>query len=270
MSRSESVRQAVLERDGFRCQVCGFDGRDLTERGSLHVHHVIHLGMGGSEEKDVPENMITLCAECHRKVHDGVLNIVRWGGGEFEVTDVEGRKIDHKRLWFHRRAKAEQLQPVEATIQGIHQVDGQIAEALHELWKDDAWQYLDPEARSFRDYAASRGWDVSRAVRLAKLYQAGEELGLEWPPVTTASEFRRMLKDRGATKAQRWWWVTFPSEEKLIELVKRGDVKIVRKTDDEYFDDPQVGARVGKWSRVQSNKGVVSTHGIRIGGDDDY
>jgi len=259
MSRSEAARQEALARDGFRCQVCGKDGRDITERGSLHVHHVESLGMGGSTERDTADNMITLCVDCHKKVHDYALSIVRWGEGEFEVTDREGRKIDHRRLWFHRRARAEQLQPIEATIQGMYRVDGSVAEALHTLWKDDAWQYLDPEAKSYRDFAASRGWDVRRAVELAKLYDKGLGRGLEWPPGTTASEYRRTLKNLGAIKKREWWWVTFSSKEKLIELVNRGDIVVERATDDAYFDEGKIGIRVGKCSRLKTGKGTFAT-----------
>lgn len=35
-------------------------------------HHILSRGAGGSDD---PDNIIHLCFECHRKVHDGVLNI---------------------------------------------------------------------------------------------------------------------------------------------------------------------------------------------------
>ena len=54
------LQRQVLERDGWRCQWCG-----ALEQ--LEVHHQrlrSHLG------KDSEDNLITLCASCHRKVHD--------------------------------------------------------------------------------------------------------------------------------------------------------------------------------------------------------
>jgi len=295
MSRNLAVREEVLHLDGHRCQICGYDGRDEQYRPWVVPHHGAgkhsKMGMGGAPSHDTVEGCIAVCSSvsglglppnrrsffglphegsCHDLIERGIISIPEWDreAGILEVVDHEGRRVNHRRLWFHRRAKAEELQPIEATIQGIHRVDGSVAEALYTLWKDDAWQYLDPKAKSYQDYAADKGWDVRRAVELATLYDKGQENKIEWPPKTTASEFKRMLKAHGLINKRAWWWLTFPTEGKLIELVRRGDVKIVRKTDDEYFDDPKVGVRVGKWSRVQAHKGVVSTKGTRIGESD--
>jgi 5-methylcytosine-specific restriction endonuclease McrA len=54
-----SLRQETLCRDGWRCQSCG-------SRTDLQVHHIearSHLG------DDSEQNLITLCANCHRLVH---------------------------------------------------------------------------------------------------------------------------------------------------------------------------------------------------------
>jgi 5-methylcytosine-specific restriction endonuclease McrA len=50
----------VLERDGWRCQNCG----DLK---NLEVHHIRRRSKLGVDSE---ENLITLCASCHRKVHN--------------------------------------------------------------------------------------------------------------------------------------------------------------------------------------------------------
>lgn len=55
----ESLRQQVLRRDGWRCQLCGAIS-------NLEVHHKefrSHLG------EDSEENLITLCGRCHAQVH---------------------------------------------------------------------------------------------------------------------------------------------------------------------------------------------------------
>jgi 5-methylcytosine-specific restriction endonuclease McrA len=54
------LRSRVLERDGWNCQGCG-------SATNLQVHHLLHRGRLGA---DVAENLITLCAECHRRYHN--------------------------------------------------------------------------------------------------------------------------------------------------------------------------------------------------------
>ena len=49
----------VLERDGWRCQICG-------RKNNLQVHHVQWRSRLGNDTK---ENLIALCAVCHRLAH---------------------------------------------------------------------------------------------------------------------------------------------------------------------------------------------------------
>jgi 5-methylcytosine-specific restriction endonuclease McrA len=53
------LRTDVLERDGWKCQNCG-----TSER--LQVHHIRSRSALGD---DAAENLITLCADCHRQSH---------------------------------------------------------------------------------------------------------------------------------------------------------------------------------------------------------
>jgi len=55
---SEKTRMEVLERDDHRCQVCDKDS-------NLHLHHLIKRRNGGDHSA---ENLITLCASCHRHI----------------------------------------------------------------------------------------------------------------------------------------------------------------------------------------------------------
>lgn len=55
----QKLRQEVLRRDGWRCQSCG-------RQSALQVHHVKPRSDLGD---DSDENLITLCAACHRLVH---------------------------------------------------------------------------------------------------------------------------------------------------------------------------------------------------------
>ena len=49
------LRRAVLQRDGYRCQLCGKAGR-------LDVDHRIRKEDGGGDES---ENLQALCRTCH-------------------------------------------------------------------------------------------------------------------------------------------------------------------------------------------------------------
>lgn len=61
----ERFRREVLERDHYRCRVCGEAGTDET----LDPHHITDRNLmpnGGY----VKENGITLCKKCHVKAED--------------------------------------------------------------------------------------------------------------------------------------------------------------------------------------------------------
>ena len=58
----ENVKAYVRDRDDYSCQVC--KEKDTM----LHVHHVVERSRGGS---DRPDNLITVCASCHDKIHTG-------------------------------------------------------------------------------------------------------------------------------------------------------------------------------------------------------
>ncbi len=56
--RRSSLCQQVLDRDGHCCQNCGLPAD--------HAHHVVPLSLGGN---NIASNMISLCDDCHGKVH---------------------------------------------------------------------------------------------------------------------------------------------------------------------------------------------------------
>jgi 5-methylcytosine-specific restriction endonuclease McrA len=55
----DRLRLEILERDHWRCQHCG-------SRHNLQVHHQELRSHSGS---DAEQNMMTLCAVCHRRIH---------------------------------------------------------------------------------------------------------------------------------------------------------------------------------------------------------
>ena len=65
-----SKRRQVRERDGHRCQDCGTTQAEHKAEydQKLHVHHLIKArDIDGPEERNAPENLITLCRDCHRR-----------------------------------------------------------------------------------------------------------------------------------------------------------------------------------------------------------
>lgn len=76
----------VLERDGWKCQNprCGY-------RESLHVHHIIYRSQQG---KDESWNLITVCNQCHDRIHDYKLFIfVAEGNWVGEGGGADGRVL---------------------------------------------------------------------------------------------------------------------------------------------------------------------------------
>jgi 5-methylcytosine-specific restriction endonuclease McrA len=53
------LRMKILERDGWRCQHCGW-------RDQLQIHHLVRRSQSGT---DCEENLIVLCSDCHRSLH---------------------------------------------------------------------------------------------------------------------------------------------------------------------------------------------------------
>nr|DAF57429.1 MAG TPA: NinG recombination protein [Myoviridae sp. ctqfO1] len=63
-----NVRQYVLHRDGYSCQCCGAHSTD-KKKVKLHVHHLETRKTGGN----APDNLITLCEDCHTGYHAGTV-----------------------------------------------------------------------------------------------------------------------------------------------------------------------------------------------------
>ncbi len=64
VDRSLAVK--VYVRDEWKCRFC-------KSRENLTPHHLIHKSQGGEDSLD---NLVTLCFNCHRLIHDGKLKIV--------------------------------------------------------------------------------------------------------------------------------------------------------------------------------------------------
>ena len=51
------VREDILERDGYKCQLCGKKGTS-----KLHIHHILKRINGGENYYD---QLLTVCPKCH-------------------------------------------------------------------------------------------------------------------------------------------------------------------------------------------------------------
>lgn len=60
-SISDKLRKQVMERDGQKCQKCGF-----TDKYGLDAHHIISVIEGGV---DAIDNLVLLCRDCHEEWH---------------------------------------------------------------------------------------------------------------------------------------------------------------------------------------------------------
>ena len=70
MYNEYNVRQYVLHRDGYTCQCCGAH-ETPKKTVKLHVHHLESRKTGGN----APDNLITLCKDCHKAYHAGKIQL---------------------------------------------------------------------------------------------------------------------------------------------------------------------------------------------------
>ena len=76
-----NVREYVLFRDGHKCH-----GKKNCSNMILNVHHIETRKTGG----DSPGNLITLCEECHRNYHKGILKLNLKRGSSFRDAAFMG------------------------------------------------------------------------------------------------------------------------------------------------------------------------------------
>ncbi len=95
-----SVRQYVLYRDKHQCINCKKD--DVP----LQVHHIKPRSKGGTEK---PSNMVTLCVECHEKVHSSEIELSKrslkyWTNKVYKyashINSMKDRIVDDLREFF--------------------------------------------------------------------------------------------------------------------------------------------------------------------------
>jgi N6-L-threonylcarbamoyladenine synthase len=76
-----NVREYVLWRDGYKCH-----GRKGCDNKILNVHHIESRKVGGN----APNNLITLCEDCHNDYHNGKLKLNLKRGQSFKDAAFMG------------------------------------------------------------------------------------------------------------------------------------------------------------------------------------
>jgi 5-methylcytosine-specific restriction endonuclease McrA len=69
----DHIKLLVFERDRWSCRSCNRDG-------GIAPHHVTFRSEGGTHH---PDNLVTVCFDCHRNIHDGILEVVVVSGNFF-------------------------------------------------------------------------------------------------------------------------------------------------------------------------------------------
>lgn len=103
-----NVRQYVLKRDNYTCQCCGANPTEKKPV-KLHVHHIESRHVGGN----APNNLITLCATCHKALHEGKIILDKGKKRGKPLRDVTFMGIMRNTLLV--RLKDELNIPVEQT-----------------------------------------------------------------------------------------------------------------------------------------------------------
>ena len=82
----QAVYAQVDTRDRGCCRVCGrfTSVENLLAPNGRHHHHLVYRSRGG---KDDTANVVTLCASCHRRVHEGGMRL----SGNADDRDERGR-----------------------------------------------------------------------------------------------------------------------------------------------------------------------------------
>ena len=102
-----NVREYVLCRDGHKCQCCKGKSKD----NKLHVHHIESRKTGG----DAPNNLITLCSECHAKYHRGEIKLPKNAIRGIPLRDAAVMGIMRKSVFVRLKALFGDIIPCHET-----------------------------------------------------------------------------------------------------------------------------------------------------------
>lgn len=84
----------VRERDEHTCQCCGRHADDLPDGDYIHAHHIKHATYHPALKFDI-DNGISLCEECHGKLHNKIA-----GGTRKKCDKVHVERLMNLRDYF--------------------------------------------------------------------------------------------------------------------------------------------------------------------------
>lgn len=75
-ARNLAARNACLDFNGYKCQICGFEAKNVYGKEFehlIHVHHIKPISEQGGEHPIDPKNdLIPVCPNCHMALHTKV------------------------------------------------------------------------------------------------------------------------------------------------------------------------------------------------------
>lgn len=87
-----NLKAYILSRDNYKCQ----SKQKVKHSEKLHVHHIIFRSKGGT---DTPDNLITLCEDCHKNLHAKKFELKTGKSRTKHATEVGIVKSQLKRCW---------------------------------------------------------------------------------------------------------------------------------------------------------------------------
>ena len=129
----ENVKEYVRCRDGYKCRKCG-------SKTHLEVHHIIQRKDGGSNR---PDNLVTLCHECHAALHRSEFTLQKPKGGYKEPAFMN--KMRNKLV---ERLKARYGDMVQTTFGYLTRIERTAAELPKNHNTDARVISRNPEAKA--------------------------------------------------------------------------------------------------------------------------
>lgn len=87
-----NLKAYILSRDNYKCQ----SKQKVKHSEKLHVHHIIFRSKGGT---DTPENLITLCEDCHKNLHAGKFGLKTGKSRTKHATEIGIVKSQLRNHW---------------------------------------------------------------------------------------------------------------------------------------------------------------------------
>jgi 5-methylcytosine-specific restriction endonuclease McrA len=211
-----SVRHTVLKHDGYVCQSCGaFVGARHGPFLTAHIHHETPRSQGGADD---PENLTTLCRDCHDDRHDH--SVFQADHGTGRTTNAKGYALVKRPLHpdAHKNGYAYEHRVVAEQMLGRRLRDHEEVHHKNGDKQDNRPENLEvltvSEHRSFHSQeqdapTQSAVLEVLSADGYAKREQIIEQTDRTESAVTSALA---ELREKGEVKNPRRGWWALPAE----------------------------------------------------------